>query len=109
MRDFIWVDDCVSVVLWLLENEGISGLFNCGTGKARSFAELVGAVYKAMDLDPKIEYVDTPLNIRDSYQYFTEAKMERLRAAGYEKPMTELEEGVTKYVRNYLATDDPYR
>ena len=109
MRDFIWIDDCVNVVLWLLKNERISGLFNCGSGKARSFADLVGAVYKAMDLDPVIEYIDTPLNIRNTYQYFTEAKMDRLRAAGYEKPMTELEEGVAKYVRNYLATDDPYR
>ena len=109
MRDFIWVDDCVSVVLWLLRNEQTNGIFNCGTGKARSFADLVVAVYKAMDLDPVIEYIDTPLTIRDTYQYFTEAKMDRLRAAGYEKPMTELEEGVTKYVQNYLATDDPYR
>ncbi len=109
MRDFIWIDDCVNIVLWLLDNERISGLFNCGSGKAHSFADLVYAVYKAMDLEPVIKYIDTPLRIRDTYQYFTEANMERLLAAGYHNPMTNLEEGVANYVRNYLDTDDPYR
>jgi ADP-L-glycero-D-manno-heptose 6-epimerase len=109
LRDFIWVGDCVDIVLWLLDNQGVSGLFNCGTGKARSFADLVRAVYGALDREATIEYIDTPIQIRDKYQYFTEAKMQRLRAAGYDKPMTELEDGITTYVRDFLDTDNPYR
>ena len=109
LRDFVWVGDCVDIIVWLLENDSVSGLFNCGTGKARSFADLVRAVYGAMDLEPLIEYIDTPIEIRDKYQYFTEAKMDRLRAAGYDKPMTELEDGIATYVRDFLDTDDPYR
>ncbi len=109
LRDFIWVDDCVEIVLWLLDNDGVSGLFNCGTGKARSFADLAGAVYAALDRAPEIEFIDTPEDIRDKYQYFTEARMEKLRAAGYGKPMTELEDGVGRYVRDFLHRDDPYR
>ena len=109
LRDFIWVGDCVDIVLWLLHNEEVCGLFNCGTGNARSFADLADAVYWAMDLEPLIKYIDTPLAIRDKYQYFTEAKMQRLRHAGYDKPMTELEDGVATYVRNFLDADDPYR
>ncbi len=108
-RDFIWVDDCVDIVLWLLDNEPVSGLFNCGTGKARSFADLARAVYAALDLEAAIEFIDTPEDIRDKYQYFTEARMDKLRAAGYDKPMTELEDGVGQYVRDFLHTDDPYR
>ncbi|MBM09331.1 MAG: ADP-glyceromanno-heptose 6-epimerase [Magnetovibrio sp.] len=109
LRDFIWVDDCVNIVLWFLENENASGLFNCGTGKARSFADLAVSVYQALGLTPTIEYIDTPDSIRNTYQYFTEAKIDRLRAAGYKKPMTDLEKGVAKYIHHYLDTDDPYR
>ncbi|MDD9875992.1 MAG: ADP-glyceromanno-heptose 6-epimerase [Magnetovibrio sp.] len=109
LRDFIWVDDCVDIVLWLLANPSVSGIFNCGTGKARSFADLASAVFKALGREPQIDYVDTPEDIRDKYQYFTEAGMDRLRAAGYAAPMTELEDGVAKYVRGFLDADDPYR
>ncbi|MEL0107358.1 MAG: ADP-glyceromanno-heptose 6-epimerase [Rhodospirillaceae bacterium] len=109
MRDFIWVGDCVDVVLWLLDNPEVSGLFNCGTGKARTFADLAGAVFAALEQEPKITYRPTPENIRDHYQYFTEADTNRLRAAGYQKPFTSLEDGVAEYVRSYLNTDDPYR
>ncbi len=109
LRDFIWVDDCVDIVLWLLDNDDVSGLFNCGTGKARSFADLARAVYAALDLEAALEFIDTPEDIRDKYQYFTEARMDKLRAAGYQKPMTELEDGVAQYVRDFLHTDDPYR
>lgn len=108
LRDFIWVGDCVAVMLWLLDNPDVSGLFNLGTGKARSFADLAAAVYRAINHQPLIEYVDTPEHIRAKYQYFTEARMERLRGAGYAQPFTELEDGVTRYVRDYLATSDPY-
>ena len=109
LRDFISVDDCVDVVMWLLENPDVNGLFNCGTGKARSFLDLVNAVYAAMGREPDINFVPTPEEIREKYQYFTEADMSRLKAAGYDKPFTSLEDGVATYVRDFLATDDPYR
>jgi ADP-L-glycero-D-manno-heptose 6-epimerase len=108
-RDFIWVGDCADVVLWLLDATGANGLYNVGTGKARSFKDLATAVFAALGRAPNIEYVDTPIAIRDKYQYFTEARMERLRAAGYAKPFTGLEDGVARYVRGYLETVDPYR
>ncbi len=109
LRDFIWVGDCVDIVLWLLDNPDVNGLFNCGTGKARSFADLARAVYAALNTEPLINYVDTPEDIRDKYQYFTQARMERLAAEGYSKPMTSLEDGVANYVKNFLHADDPYR
>jgi ADP-L-glycero-D-manno-heptose 6-epimerase len=108
-RDFVWVGDCVDVMLWLLENPEITGLFNLGTGQARSFAELARALFAAMDKPEDIEYVPTPETIRDSYQYFTEAKMDRLAAAGYRRPFTSLEAGVAYYLHDYLENDDPYR
>ena len=108
LRDFVWVGDCVDVMLWLHDNPRVSGLFNMGTGKARSFADLASAVYRAMNRVPAIEYVDTPAHLRAQYQYFTEAKMARLRAAGYARPFTELEDGVAQYVRGYLQAEDPY-
>ncbi|MFN0042468.1 MAG: ADP-glyceromanno-heptose 6-epimerase [Alphaproteobacteria bacterium] len=108
LRDFVWVGDCVDVMLWLCDNPTVSGLFNMGTGKARSFADLAGAVHRALNRIPAIEYVETPPHLRAQYQYFTQAPMARLRAAGYAKPFTELEDGVARYVREHLAADDPY-
>jgi ADP-L-glycero-D-manno-heptose 6-epimerase len=108
-RDFVYVRDCVAMMLWLYDHPGINGLFNAGTGKARSFLDLASAVYRALGSEPKIEYVDTPPEIRDKYQYFTEARMDRIRAAGYAAPATELEDGVRHYVQTYLAAADPYR
>src|SRR3546814_13444787 len=87
----------------------VSGLFNVGTGQARSFADLAAALFAALDRAPRIDYVDMPAPLRGRYQYFTEARMERLRAAGYRKPFTTLEDGVGRYVRDFLATPDPYR
>ena len=101
-RDFIYVKDLVDVVIHLVEQRPASGIYNLGTGTARSFADLVKAVFAAMEVEPDIEFVDTPEDIRDKYQYFTEAKMEKLRGAGYEAPFTSLEEGVKDYVQNYL-------
>ena len=109
MRDFIWVGDCVDVLAWLLDNRAVSGLFNLGTGTARSFRDLAEAAFRALGRVPDIRYIDTPAEIRDKYQYFTQAEMTRLRAAGYTPPFTPLEEGVTRYVRDYLDTRDPYR
>lgn len=108
LRDFIWVGDCIDVMLWLYDNEGVNGLFNVGTGQARSFADLAGAVCTSMGVDESIAYVDTPEPIRDSYQYYTQAEMGRLRAAGYAAPFTTLEDGVGQYVTQFLATSDPY-
>lgn len=107
-RDFIWVGDCVSVMLWLLENPKVNGLFNCGTGEARSFQDLANAVFASLDLEPDISYIPTPENIRDKYQYFTQARMERLKAVGYEKSFTSLEAGVKQYVQDYLEQADPF-
>jgi ADP-L-glycero-D-manno-heptose 6-epimerase len=107
-RDFIWVGDCIDVMLWLAEHRAVSGLFNCGTGTARTFLDLAGAVIAESGQTANVEFVPTPENIRDKYQYFTEARMDRLRAAGYTRPFTSLEEGVATYVRNYLRAEDPY-
>jgi ADP-L-glycero-D-manno-heptose 6-epimerase len=109
LRDFIWVGDCVDLMLWLLDNKSVNGLFNCGTGKARSFSDLASTVYRALGFEPKIDYVPTPESIRDKYQYFTQAEISRLRAVGYERRFTELEDGVTTYVQRYLDQLDPYR
>jgi ADP-L-glycero-D-manno-heptose 6-epimerase len=109
LRDFIYVKDCAEIVSWALDNPSVSGLFNVGTAKARSFRDLATATFAALNLPPRIRYIDTPEVIREKYQYFTQARMERLRAAGYQKPFTALEDGVFDYVQHYLATDDPYR
>jgi ADP-L-glycero-D-manno-heptose 6-epimerase len=109
MRDFVWIDDCTDVMLWLYDHPEVNGLFNMGTGKARSFADLAKAVFAALGKEPNIQFVDTPEEIRAKYQYFTEAKMARLRSAGYTKPFTSLEDGVARYVQDFLHTPDPYR
>ncbi|MBT3559251.1 MAG: ADP-glyceromanno-heptose 6-epimerase [Rhodospirillales bacterium] len=109
LRDFVWVGDCVDIVMWLLDNTEVSGLFNCGSGKARSFLDLTTAVYEAVNTKLSVNYVETPEAIRDKYQYYTQANMAKLRAAGYDKPATSLEAGIALYVRDYLHTDDPYR
>jgi ADP-L-glycero-D-manno-heptose 6-epimerase len=109
MRDFVSVDDCVKLMLWLADTPKINGIFNCGTGKARSFLDLAHATYAALGVTPDIRFVDTPPEIRPNYQYFTEARMERLEALGYPHQPISLEDGVTGYVKNYLAATDRYR
>jgi ADP-L-glycero-D-manno-heptose 6-epimerase len=109
MRDFVYVRDCVDAMLWLLDHDEVSGLFNLGTGAARSFADLAAATFRALGREPAIEFVDTPPAIRDKYQYFTQASMDRLRQAGYDRPFTSLEDGVADYVQNYLVAPHPYR
>ncbi|WP_137179878.1 ADP-glyceromanno-heptose 6-epimerase [Roseomonas sp. AR75] len=108
-RDFVHVDDCVAVMLWLLENPEASGLFNVGSGQARSFLDLVNAMFAGMGRPPEIEFVDMPADLRGKYQYFTEAPVGRLREAGYDQPMIPLEEGVGSYVRDFLMQPDPHR
>jgi ADP-L-glycero-D-manno-heptose 6-epimerase len=109
LRDFVFVDDCCDVMLWLLAHGGVHGLFNLGTGAARTFNDLAAAVYRATDHAPAVTFRDTPADIRGQYQYFTQARMERLRAAGYTRPFTALEDGVAATVRKYLSQSNPYR
>jgi ADP-L-glycero-D-manno-heptose 6-epimerase len=108
-RDFIYVRDCADVMLWLLETPGVNGLFNLGTGQARSFNDLAKALFAALGKAPRIEMVDMPEPLRARYQYRTEAPMARLRAAGYDKPFTTLDDGVADYVQRYLESADRYR
>jgi ADP-L-glycero-D-manno-heptose 6-epimerase len=107
-RDFIYVDDAVAVMLWLVRSPPVSGLFNVGTGAARSFRDLVTALFRALGREPNIEYVDMPEGLRAKYQYFTQASVERLRRAGYNSDFTPLEKAVADYVR-FLAAPDRYR
>lgn len=103
LRDFVYVKDVAKVILWLMRHKPESGLYNVGTGKARSFYDLADNTFKAMGVETDIEFIDTPLNIRDKYQYFTEANMTKLRNAGYDEPFTTLEDGIKSYV-DYLLT-----
>ena len=115
LRDFIYVDDIVSVMFWMMEqmSDGQwpisnNGIYNLGTGKARTFKDLVTAIFHSLDLEPNIEYIDTPEDIRGKYQYFTEAKMSKLRGAGYEKEFSSLEYGIDSYVKNFLSSQTYY-
>jgi len=104
-RDFIYVKDVVNICHWLAQNRPENGLYNVGTGNARPFYDLATNTFLAMDLTPKISFIDTPIDIRKTYQYFTEANMEKLRKAGYDKPFFSLEKGVEDYVKNYLVEE----
>ena len=108
-RDFIYVDDVVRVVMWLQAAPSVSGLFNVGTGKARSFKDLMLSAYAALGRKADIRYIDMPASIRDSYQYFTESKVDRMQRAGYNGGFTALEEAVGLYVKGYLDSPDRYR
>lgn len=109
LRDFVYVDDVVGIIEWLLGREDVSGIFNAGSGQARSFADLARATFSAAGKAPSIAYIDMPEVIRDRYQYFTEASMDRIRAVGYDGQSTPLEEGVRRYVQDFLAKPDQYR
>lgn len=102
MRDFVYVKDVVDVLFFLMEQQPKSDIYNLGSGKARSFFDLAKATFVAMEKEVNIEYIDIPIDIRDKYQYFTEAKMQKLLSVGYDKPFHSLEEGVRDYVCNYL-------
>jgi ADP-L-glycero-D-manno-heptose 6-epimerase len=115
LRDFIYVKDLVNVIFWMMQQmlagtwtSNHNGLYNLGTGKARSFYDLAANTFIAQGLQPNIEFIDMPLDIRDKYQYFTEANMNKLSAAGYDKPFSSLEEGVADYVKNYLVPGKGY-
>ncbi|MBW3617912.1 MAG: ADP-glyceromanno-heptose 6-epimerase [Proteobacteria bacterium] len=108
-RDFVYVRDAAEVVRWLMEHPDVSGIYNLGAGEARTFRDLAEAVFRAAARPPRIEYFDMPEVIRAAYQYRTQAEMGRLRAAGYDRPLTRLEDGVANYAGRYLAKADPYR
>lgn len=102
LRDFVYVKDVLRVCYWLMQQRPASAIYNLGTGKARSFLDLTNATFAAMHRRPEIEFIDMPEDIRDSYQYYTEADMRKLHAAGYDQPFYSLEDGVADYVRHYL-------
>jgi ADP-L-glycero-D-manno-heptose 6-epimerase len=108
-RDFIYIDDAVAVVLWLMATPAASGLFNVGTGKARSFRDLISALLRALGRPPDIDYIEMPPAIREQYQYFTQAEVENLRRAGYNTGFTPLEDAVARYVSQFLDRPDRYR
>jgi ADP-L-glycero-D-manno-heptose 6-epimerase len=108
LRDFVYVKDVLNVCYWLMENEPRSGIYNLGTGKARAFEDLVKATFAGLDDTANISFIDMPEDIRDKYQYFTEANMQKLLDAGYSHSFYSLEEGVNDYVRNYLARQAYY-
>lgn len=108
LRDFVWVGDVANVVLWALDNPTVSGLFNVGSGEARSFYDLAKATWNAAGKTPKIGFKEMPEELRGKYQYYTKANMSKLRAAGYDKPSTSLEEGVRIYVQEFLSREDAY-
>jgi ADP-L-glycero-D-manno-heptose 6-epimerase len=109
-RDFVSVMDVMDMLLFAMDNHGQmpSGIYNVGSGQARTFLDLATLTFQAMDLEPRIEFIDTPVDIRDAYQYFTEADMSKMASAGYARPTTSLEEGIDQYVRNYLAKQRYY-
>lgn len=107
-RDFIYVKDVVSVILFLLHHRKDAGIYNLGTGKARTFRDLAEAVFRSQNLEPAIEFMDTPLDIRDTYQYYTQAEMTKLEAIGYTQPFTDLETGISEYVQGYLLEEKYY-
>ena len=108
-RDFIWVGDCAAIMLWLLDNPGVSGLFNVGTGVARTYLDMARAVAEASGRPFDVTFVDMPDTLATQYQSFTCARTDRLRAAGYSAPFTSLEDGIGRYVRDYLSQANPYR
>ncbi len=107
-RDMAYVKDIVKVLIWCLDNPQVSGLFNLGSGKPSTFNEMAKAIFAALGYDARILYIDMPPGLVKKYQYFTEAKLDRLRAAGYTEPFTSLQDGIKDYVQNYLLKEDPY-
>lgn len=108
LRDFVYVKDVIAVCYWLMQHQPASAIYNLGTGQARSFNDLVKSTFAGLDMQPSIEYIDMPEDLRDKYQYFTEANMDKLRKAGYKAEFYSLEKGVDDYVRNYLAKNEFY-
>ena len=109
LRDFVWVDDVTDAMIWMFQSGAQSGVFNVGSGKARSFAELARAVFEALGKESHLQFIDMPPHLQERYQYYTEARLDRLRVAGWRRNTTSLEHGVRAYVRGYLVQEDRYR
>jgi len=107
-RDFVYLKDCLEVMAWLLERKDVNGIYNLGAGEARTWNDLAGAVFQAMNIPPDIEYMEMPGDLRQNYQYYTCAPIDKLRDAGCPVSFHRLEEGVRDYVQNYLNHEDPY-
>jgi ADP-L-glycero-D-manno-heptose 6-epimerase len=105
MRDFLYVKDAVDMTLFFLENKKANGIFNIGTGRPRTWLDVANALFAAMNQKPNIEFVDMPPSVKNQYQYFTQADITKIRAAGYKKDITPLEDSVKDYVQNYLKSD----
>jgi ADP-L-glycero-D-manno-heptose 6-epimerase len=108
LRDFVYVKDCIDVMWWLLQNPAVNGIFNLGTGKARTWNDLINAVFAAMGIKPNIEYIEMPESLRNQYQYFTQAEMDKLGQSGCPVDFSTLEDSVRDYVVNYLQQNDPH-
>ncbi|GAA4316222.1 ADP-glyceromanno-heptose 6-epimerase [Nibribacter koreensis] len=108
MRDFVYVKDVVEVLFWLMNHRKDSGIYNLGSGQARTFLDLTFNTFTAMGKDINVDFRDTPEDIRDKYQYYTQANMDKLRSIGYDKPFHTLEEGIQDYVQNYLMSNSYY-
>ncbi|MCX6177815.1 MAG: ADP-glyceromanno-heptose 6-epimerase [Chlorobiales bacterium] len=108
LRDFIYVRDCTRIMVWMLEKPSVTGLFNVGTGTARSFNDLAKATFSALGRQPAINYMPMPETLRDKYQYYTCADVTKLRSAGFSEAFTSIEDGIQEYVQQYLASDSPY-
>jgi len=108
VRDFIYVKDAVDICHWLMEHRPTTGIYNVGTGTSRTFIDLATSVFTAMEKELNIEFIDTPEDIREKYQYFTEANMSKLRSVGYDRQLTALGDGIDDYARNYLLKDASY-
>jgi ADP-L-glycero-D-manno-heptose 6-epimerase len=108
MRDFIYVKDCVNVMWWLLENPSVNGIYNLGTGRARTWNDLIAAVFSSMGRKTNIQYIEMPESLRNQYQYFTQAQMDKLKKTGCHVNFSSLEDSVRDYVTNYLQNADPY-
>lgn len=108
IRDFVYVKDVTNMCVWLMQHQPANGLYNAGTGQARTFNDLVIAIFNTLGKPVQINYIDTPIDIRDKYQYFTEADMQKLIDAGYTQDITSLEDGVNDYVKNYLQSNTYY-
>ena len=107
LRDFIYVKDVIEVCLFLMKQTAVDGVYNLGAGKARTFLDLADATFKALGRESNIEFIGIPSDIRENYQYYTEAPMDKLRAAGYSSAFSSLEDGVAEYVKDYLV-DNKY-
>jgi ADP-L-glycero-D-manno-heptose 6-epimerase len=107
-RDFVYVKDCADIIGWLVENPSVNGLYNLGTGRERSWNDLAAALFQAMNLPVKIEYIEMPERIQSAYQYYTCADVQKLKAAGCPVQFAELEDAIADYVHDYLQRDDPY-